>query len=146
MQSHETAEVSRLRLDKKKLFGKTFPFHLECQWKSPASDCSPFSNFQWLSGLLWFWHDHVGSSEKNQTFPHTWGRDIPVSLCALACLHAVFVILPPVSPALHNVSSFEQYTQLGKGEIPVPCIFPSSILVAQIAVLGCKAKRHFYHC
>lgn len=103
-------------------------FRVSVKDKSSASDCSPFSNFQWLFGLLRFWHDHVGSSEKSQTFSHTWGLDIRVSFYAVDCLHAVFVIVSPVSPALCNLSSIEQSVQLRNGEIPVPCTFPQRYL------------------
>lgn len=114
--------------------------------KSLASDCSPFSSFQWLFRLLWFWHDHVRSSEKSQTFPHTWGLDIPVSFYAVACLHAVvMVILPPVSPALYSLSSIQQSVQLRKGIFLYLAPFPRVSIWPKLQCLGAK-QRHFYHC
>lgn len=90
---------------KRKKFGNTSPLHLEWQWKTSilAQIVLHSATSNGFLGLLWFWHDYVGSSEKSQTFSHIWGLDIPVSFYAVACLHAVFVILPPVS-AFHPLN------------------------------------------
>lgn len=49
---------------------------------------------------------------------------LPLSFYAAVYLYPVFLILPPISPALFNLSAVEQSVQLSEKEIPAPSTFP----------------------
>lgn len=136
-----------LRLDKNKWFGNTSPFHLECQWKTSLLPQIVLHSATSNGFLGCYDFDMTMGPQRKVRHSATPGAWIFVFLFML---WTVCMLCLSLSLLFHlHSATFHPLNSLCNSEIErflYLAPFPRGICLTQIAVLGCKAKRHFYYC